>query len=81
MSKQAFDFGNIGLGMLAANSFTRDVTGHLVQLQGDSQALLASHLTIALNLLLQCRGCIHGLLINQISADDNSAAYRLERDF
>jgi len=51
-----------------------------VHLQSKLEPLLAGHLAIAINLLLQCRGCIHDLLINPVFTDDYSTAYRLERD-
>jgi len=41
--------------MLAANAFTGDVAGHLVQLQRNRQTLLTGHLAIAFDLFVQCR--------------------------
>ena len=46
--------------MLPSDARPCDVAGHLVHVQSDLEPLLAGHLAVAFNLLLQCRGCIHG---------------------
>jgi hypothetical protein len=80
VTKLTLNLGNISLWMLAANTLASDVAANLMQLQRNREPLLPCHLTIPLNLFFQCRRCSHGLLINPIFADDNSAPYRLEHD-
>lgn len=60
MPEQAFDFDNIGFGMLATDAFAGDVARHLVQIQRHREPLFAGHLAIAFDLFVQCRGRSHG---------------------
>ena len=53
--KKVFNFGVIRFWMLPANSRTRDVAGHFMQVQSNLQTLLAGHLAVAFNLFVQCR--------------------------
>ena len=45
----------IGVGMLRADAFARDVAGQLMQIQRDGQPLFAAHFAVTLNLKIQCR--------------------------
>jgi hypothetical protein len=64
--KQAFDFGGVGFGMLAANAFTADVTIQFVQIHRHGESPLARHLAIAFDLLVQARGRIHATNITRL---------------
>jgi hypothetical protein len=55
----------MGVGVLLADAFTRNVAGQLVQLQCDPQALLVRHAPITLDLLIQSEVRIHIIVAKQ----------------
>jgi hypothetical protein len=52
VAEQSFDFGVVGFGMLAANSFTGDFTGYFVQVKCKGQPLLSRHPPIVFDLFV-----------------------------
>ena len=73
MTNQAFHFGGIGFGVLPTNTLSRDVTGHFVQFQRQSESLFAGHLAVTLDLLLQCHVRGHRQRIPKVRHDSRSA--------
>ncbi len=59
MTQEALNFFCISLGVLVANSFPCNVAGKLVQIKGNSQALLACHGLVAFDLFIQGHGRGH----------------------
>ena len=57
--------------MGVTNAFAADVAGQLVQLEGESQPLLASHPAISFDLLVRCRCRGHKSSIIQLPIADN----------
>ena len=63
--KKLFNLGFARAGMLPADARARDVARHFMQIQSDLQPLLTRHLTVAFDLLVQCRCRSHALSITQ----------------